>query len=125
VGDFNTNLKLYSNANEKQLEDVGSVLHNKKSRKMWILLTNTGKEFYLKEMAVIIENQENPRLPIYEHHIKIMVRCGLVLIRKKLHNKHMTKFYRSSPALLITTPKIYEKLQNNEAFLKELFKDVK
>ncbi len=59
---------------------------------MWLLLCNTKKEFYLKEMAAIIENNENPRLPNYEYHIGIMVEAGIVLVRIKLHNKNKTNF---------------------------------
>ena len=85
--DFKEFVKIYSN-DSKQIPLLGSVFHNKKSRAMWSLLSSTHKEFYLKEMAVIIEKKENPRLPIYEHHIATMVDAGVVLVRDGMHNKH-------------------------------------
>ena len=94
-------LNIYSNEDER-LTYLGSVFHNKKSRAMWILLTNNSdRAYYLKEMAVIIENENNPRLPIYEHHIKNMIKSGLVITTKKMHNKHPTNFYRAAPITTI------------------------
>lgn len=106
--DFKEFVKIYS-YDSKLIPLLGSVFHNKKSRAMWLLLSSTHKELYLKEMAVIIEKNENPRLPIYEHHIGTMVDAGVVLVRQKMHNKHMTKFYRAAPVILLTTPQLYEK----------------
>lgn len=101
-------VKIYSNAS-KLIPLLGSVFHNDKSREMWLLLSNSKKEFYLKEMAIIIENNDNPRLPNYEYHIGVMVEAGIVRVRVKLHNKHKTKFYRAAPVVMLTNPKIYEK----------------
>ena len=119
---FDEYVKIYSN-DSKQIKMLGSVFHNEKSRAMWLLLSSTHNEFYLKEMAVIIEKIDNPRLPIYEHHIGTMVEAGIVLVRKKMHNKHMTKFYRAAPVILITTPQLYEKATKSKT-LKNVFNKV-
>ena len=109
-GDKNENVKNYSNDDDKHLTFLGSVLHNEKSRAMYRLLSNNpNKEYYLKEMAVIIEKNDNPRLPIYEHHIKVMVKSGLVTVTEKMHNKHKTKFYKIPPFILLSPSKYYEK----------------
>lgn len=106
--DFKEYVRIYSN-DSKRITLLGSVFHNKISREMWLLLSSTHKEFYLKEMAVIIENNENPKLPNYEYHIGKMVEAGIVLVRIKLHNKHNTKFYRAAQVVMLTPPKHYEK----------------
>ncbi len=120
--DFKEYVRIYSN-DSKRITLLGSVFHNKISREMWLLLSSTHKEFYLKEMAVIIEKTDNPRLPIYEHHIKTMVDAGIVLVRQKMHNKHMTKFYRAAPVILLTTPELYEKATKSKT-LKNAFTKV-
>lgn len=103
-------VKNYSNDDDKHLTFLGSVLHNKKSRAMYRLLSNNPhKEYYLKEMAVLIEKDDNPRLPIYEHHIKVMVKSGLVSVTEKMHNKHKTKFYKMAPFILLSPSKYYDK----------------
>lgn len=120
--EFKEYVKIYSN-DSKLIPLLGSVFHNEKSRAMWLLLSNTKKEFYLKEMAIIIENNENPRLPNYEYHIGIMVEAGIVLVRIKLHNKHKTKFYRAAPVIMLTTPQLYEKASKSKT-LKNTFNKV-
>jgi len=121
--DFKEFVKIYSNASEL-IPLLGSVFHNEKSREMWLLMSShPEKEFYLKEMAVIIENNENPKLPNYEYHISNMVEAGIVLVRIKLHNKHMTKFYRAAPVIMLTNPQLYEKA-NKSKTLKNTFNKV-
>jgi len=117
---FEECVNIYSNV-EERITHLGSVFHNKISRNMWILLShNSHKEYYLKEMAVILENEKNPRLPIYEHHIKNMIKSGIVSTSQKMHNKHKTTFYRAAPITVIATSPHYENLnQNND--LKNLF----
>jgi len=119
---FDEFVKIYSNDSEL-IALLGSVFHNDKSRKMWLLLSNTKKEFYLKEMAVIIENNVNPRLPNYEYHIGVMVKTGIVRVRIKLHNKHKTKFYRAAPVIMLASPQIYEKVTKSKT-LKNAFNKV-
>jgi len=106
-------VSIYSNEQEERLTHLGSVFHNKKSRDMWILLSNNpDREYYLKEMAVIIEGEKNPRLPIYEHHIKNMVNSEIVCTTEKMHNKHKTTFYRAAPITVIISSKHYENAKN-------------
>jgi len=111
--DFDDYVNIYSNQQEERIAQLGSVFHNKKSRDMWILLSNNpDKEYYLKEMAVIIEGEKNPRLPIYEHHIKSMVKSEIVSTSEKMHNKHKTTFYRAAPITVIISSKHYENAKN-------------
>lgn len=110
-------VKTYSNDDDTHLALLGSVLHNEKSRAMYCLLsTNPNKEYYLKQMAVIIEKHDNPRLPIYEHHIKVMVKSGVVIVTEKMHNKHKTKFYKMSPFILLSPSKYFEKATKSKTF---------
>ena len=120
--DFREHVKIYSNDSEL-IKVLGSVFHNNKSRSMWLLLSSSNKEYYLKEMAVLIEKDENPRLPNYEYHIGVMVKAGIVLVRVKLHNKHRTKFYRAAPLVMLTAPHLYEKANKSKA-LKTTFHKV-
>ena len=120
--DFREHVKIYSNDSEL-IKVLGSVFHNNKSRSMWLLLSSSNKEYYLKEMAVLIEKDENPRLPNYEYHIGVMVKAGIVLVRVKLHNKHRTKFYRAAPLVMLTAPHLYEKANKSKA-LKTAFHKV-
>lgn len=119
---FKEYVKIYSN-DSNLIKILGTVFHNKRSREMWMLLSSSNKEYYLKEMAVIIEKNENPRLPIYQYHIDILVKAGIVLTRIKLHNKHKTKFYRAAPVIMLTAPHIYEKASKSKT-LKNTFQKV-
>lgn len=112
--DFDDYVNIYSTEQEERIAHLGSVFHNKKSRNMWILLSNNPEtEYYLKEMAVILEGEKNPRLPIYEHHIKSMVKSGIVSTTEKMHNKHKTTFYRAAPITVIISAKHYENAKNS------------
>lgn len=122
-GDEDDPVKIYSSI-DKAIIKFGSVLKNNKSRGMYQLLTsNPKKEYYLKEMAIIIEKNPNPRLPIYEHHIGVLVDSGIVKVRIKMHNKHKTKFYRISPVVMITSPVLYDKAIKSKT-LKNTFNQV-
>jgi len=122
-GEIDDPVKIYSTMDEV-IPKLGSVLHNKKSNAIYkILSSNPTKEYYLKELAVMIEKDENPRLPIYEHHIGILVDSGIVKIRIKMHNKHKTKYYRASPVAMIISPQYYEKALNSKT-LKNAFDKV-
>jgi len=115
VGDETERVKNYSNDDDKHLTLLGSVLHNEKSRAMYRLLSNNPhKEYYLKEMAIIIEKVDNPRLPIYEHHIKVMIKSGLVIVTEKMHNKHKTKFYKVPPFILLSPSKYYDETSTSK-----------
>jgi len=107
---FEECVNIYSNV-EERITHLGSVFHNKISRNMWILLSHNSQ---------ILENEKNPRLPIYEHHIKNMIKSGIVSTSQKMHNKHKTTFYRAAPITVIASSPHYENLnQNND--LKNLF----
>ncbi len=115
---FDDDVTIYSSESER-ISMLGSVLHNNKSRAMWLLMTNNPKrEYYLKEMAMIIEKDDNPRLPIYEHHIGIMVKAGIVKMNIKMHNKHKTKFYRASSFVILASSAHYEKAKTSKSFQK-------
>ena len=112
--DFDDYVNIYSNKQEERIAQLGSVFHNKKSRDMWILLSNNpDKEYYLKEMAIIIEGEKNPRLQIYEHHIKSMIKSGIVSTTQKMHLKHKTIFYRVAPITIIIPAKHHEDAKNS------------
>jgi len=111
---FNEHVRIYPN-DSAQLSALGTVLHNYRSRSMWSLLANNPKRTYhLKEMARIIEKQENPRLSIYEYHIKIMMKSKILIPTTKIHNKHDVVFYRAAPFVLLSPPQYYKKALTSE-----------
>ena len=113
-------VKIYSN-HSKQLFLLGTVFRNKISRNMWSLLSsNPKKEYHLKQMAVILEKETNPRLPIYEYHIKILLASGILKVNQKMHNKHLTNFYSAAPSVLLTS---HNNASQNE-ILKSAFKTI-
>lgn len=122
-GEIEEPVKIYSSIDDAMIP-FGSVLHNPKSNSMFKLMNNNPtKEYYLKEMAQIIEKDENPRLPIYEYHIGVMVDSGIVNVRIKMHNKHETKYYRIAPVIMITSGALYNKAVKSKT-LKNAFKQV-
>lgn len=120
-GSYDDCVKIYSN-HSKQLFLLGTVFRNKISRNMWSLLSsNPKKEYHLKQMAVIIEKETYPRLPIYEYHIKILLASGIIMVNQKMHNKHLTNFYSAAPNVLLTSQ--YNNASQNE-ILKSAFESI-
>ncbi len=64
------------------------------------LLCSDTKEYYLKEIGIIIEGMDNPRLPIYMYYVQQLIELGLVTSEKKMYKNHMTTFYKATKQTL-------------------------
>ena len=97
-------VSIYSN--NPRIKDLGSALYNELSFELWnVLCSDPKKEFYLKEMAKIITKHPNPKLPIFEHHIKKLVKAGIVTYTVKMYKKRPTKFYTGIPTISVINNK--------------------
>lgn len=114
-------LKIFSNTDEK-LRQLGTVLATPKSRLIYSLLID--KELHAREIAKIVENNPNPRLPIIKFHLDKMVEIGLVTVTIRLQKKRgkYLKYYHASPFILISPPAFLEKIKNNKK-LQSFFKN--
>ena len=64
------------------------------------LLCSDTKEYHLKKIAVIIEGNDNPRLPYYLYYLEKLKHLGLVTSEKRMHKNHMTTFYKATKQTL-------------------------
>lgn len=115
-------IKIYSNDDEK-MQKIGQILSAPKSRKIYgILIDNC---LNAKEVAKIIDNTENPRLPNVIFHLEKMVDAGLLTVKIKLQRKHghKLKYYRAVPFLLIVPSHQLEKATKSKT-LQNMFKNV-
>lgn len=115
-------IKIYSNDDEK-MQKIGQILSAPKSRKIYGLLID--KSLNAKEVAKIIDNTENPRLPNVIFHLEKMVDAGLLTVKIKLQRKHghKLKYYRAIPFLLIVPANQLEKATKSKT-LQNIFKNV-
>lgn len=114
--------KAYSN-NDEILRQIGTILSTSKGRRIYSLLID--KEMHAREIAIIIENKQNPHLPGIKYHLIKMVEAGLATVEVKLqrkNGKHL-KYYRAIPFILITPPQYMDKIKNNKN-LQTLFKNI-
>lgn len=95
-----------------RLQIIGTILSTKKGRAIYSLLID--KEMHAREIAKIIENNQNPHLPGIKYHLIKMVKCGLISHECKLQRKggKTLKYYRAIPVILIS-PKNYLKILKN------------
>jgi vacuolar-type H+-ATPase subunit F/Vma7 len=115
-------IKIYSNDDEK-MQKIGQILSTPKSRKIYGILID--KSLNAKEVAKIIDNTENPRLPNVIFHLEKMVDAGLLTVKIKLQRKHghKLKYYRAIPFLLIVPSHQLEKVTKSKT-LQNIFKNV-
>jgi len=115
-------LKIYSNDDEK-MQKIGQILSTPKSRKIYGILID--KSLNAKEVAKIIDNNENPRLPNVIFHLEKMVDAGLLTVKIKLQRKHghKLKYYTAIPFLLIVPSCQLEKVTKSKT-LQNIFKNV-
>ena len=115
-------IKIYSNDDEK-MQKIGQILSAPKSRKIYGILID--KSLNAKEVAKIIDNTENPRLPNVIFHLEKMVDAGLLTVKIKLQRKHghKLKYYRAVPFLLIVPANQLEKVTKSKT-LQNIFKNV-
>lgn len=110
-------VKIYSN-DDMILKKIGQILSSEKSRKIYGVLIDT--ELNAKEVAKLIDNEENPRLPNIIFHLEKMVKAGMLEVKTKQQrrNGHYLKYYKAVPAVLVVPPKYVEKAKNSKTLYK-------
>lgn len=118
LDDFETDLvKIYSN-DDMLLKKIGQILSSEKSRKIYGLLIDC--ELNAKEVAKMIDNEENPRLPNIIFHLDKMVNTGMLSMRTRQQRKngHYLKYYKAVSAVLVVPPKYLEKASESKSLQK-------
>jgi hypothetical protein len=115
-------VKIYSN-NDEILKKIGQILSSEKSRKIYGLLIEY--ELNAKEVAKLIDNEENPRLPNIIFHLEKMLDSGMLSMRTKQQRKngHFLKYYKAVPTVLVVPPEYLEKAIASKS-LHKIFDDI-
>ena len=110
-------VKIYSN-NDAMLQKIGQILSSEKSRKIYALLIDN--QLNAKEVAKLIDNDENPRLPNILFHLEKMVESGMLTVEtlQQRKNGHYLKYYKSVPTVLVVPPEYLEKVTKSKSFQK-------
>lgn len=110
-------VKIYSN-DDMILKQIGQILSSEKSRRIYGVLIDC--ELNAKEVAKLIDNEENPRLPNIIFHLDKMVNAGMLDVKTKQQrrNGHYLKYYKAVPAVLVVPPKFLEKAKNSKTLYK-------
>jgi len=110
-------VKIYSN-NDEILKKIGQILSSEKSRKIYGMLIET--ELNAKEVAKLIDNEENPRLPNIIFHLDKMVNAGMLTMstKQQRRNGHYLKYYKAVPTVLVVPPKYLDKAQKSKTLYK-------
>ena len=115
-------VKIYSNTDER-MKELGQTLKTPKSRKIYQILMD--KELHTKEIGMILDNEENPRLPNLTHHLKKMTKIGLLTSTNKMKNGHLLTYYKAVKYLIIVPEKdiaIAQKSKTLKTTLRRVFK---
>lgn len=113
-------INIYSNT-DTRMKELGQILKTPKSRKIYQILMD--KELHTKEIGIILENSENPRLPNLTHHLKKMTKIGLLASTTKMKNGHPLTYYKAVKYLLIVPDKDIEIAKKSKT-LKSVFRKV-
>lgn len=116
--------KIFSLDDDEVCNDLGKVIGVKYSRKF--LQISGKKELNLKEIAKIIENKDNPRLPNPTHHKNRLKKLGLVFSKFKLQRKkgHNLNFYKGLKVMIIVNDDTLARLGVNNEELKNTINKV-
>ncbi len=108
----NDNFVIFS-LDDREIDNLGKVIGTKYSRDF--LKITQKEELNLKEIAKIVENNQNPRLPNPTHHKNRLVKLGLIKGTSKLQRKkgHTLNFYKGKKIIIIVPKELVELLQNN------------
>ncbi len=98
---------------DTEIDNLGKVIGTKYSREF--LKITQKEELNLKEIAKIVENNPNPRLPNPTHHKNRLEKLGLIKGTSKLQRKkgHTLNFYKGKKIIIIVPKELVEMLQNN------------
>ena len=108
---------------DQEIDNLGKVIGTKYSREF--LKITQQKELNLKEIAKIIENNPNPRLPNPTHHKNRLEKLGLILGISKLQRKkgHRLNFYKGKKIIIIVPEELAELARNSQE-LKDVMKRI-
>jgi hypothetical protein len=108
---------------DENIDNLGKIIGTKYSREF--LKITQKDELNIKEIAKIIENSDNPRLPNPTHHKNRLEKLGLIISRLKQQRKrgHTLHFYKGKQVIIIVPAYLVETIQNNED-LKRIFNDI-
>lgn len=115
-------IKIYSNT-DARMKELGQTLKTPKSRKIYQILMD--KQLHTKEIGMILDQEENPRLPNLTHHLKKMTKIGLLTSTIKMKNGHPLTYYKAVKYLLIVPEKDIEvalKSKTLKTMLRKIFK---
>ena len=114
---FEEYVRVFSNTDER-MHEIGQILSTPKSRKIYTILIE--QQLNAKEIAKLVDNNNNPRLPIIKYHLEKMVDAGLVVveIKQQRKNGHYLKYYKAIPNVLIVPPKFFAEISTNKTLHK-------
>lgn len=98
---------------DAEIDNLGKVIGTKYSREF--LKITQKKELNLKEIAKIVENNDNPRLPNPTHHKNRLEKLGLIKSNQKLQRKkgHTLKFYKGKKIIIIAPKELVDLVRDN------------
>lgn len=107
-------IRIYSNDGE-HINKIGQILTSQLSRTIYTLLINN--ELHAKEVAKIVCDDGELRLPNVVSILNKMVHVGLVLKQKKRQRKtgHPLSFYKAIPIILIVPSLYVEKITKSKS----------
>ena len=116
--------KIFSLDNDEVCNDLGKVIGTKYSRKF--LQVSGKEELNLKEIAKIIENSDNPRLPNPTHHKNRLKKLGLIFSKFEFQRKKGPKlnFYKGLKIMIIVNDNTLARLGENNEELKNTINKV-
>jgi len=108
---------------DDDINNLGKVIGTKYSREF--LKITQKKELNLKEIAKLVENNPNPRLPNPTHHKNRLEKLGLIISNRKLQRKngHRLSFYKGKKIIIIVPPELLEMVQHSQE-LKEVLRHI-
>lgn len=113
-------INIFSNT-DARMKELGQIFRTPKSRKIYQILMD--KELHTKEIGIILENSENPRLPNLTHHLKKMTKIGLLRSTTKMKNGHALTYYKAVKYVLIVPAEDIETAKKSKT-LKSVFRKV-
>ncbi len=121
--DLNDDDYIVFSLDDTAIDNLGKVIGTKYSREF--LKITQKEELNLKEIAKIVENNNNPRLPNPTHHKNRLEKLGLIKGTSKLQRKkgHTLNFYKGKKIIIIA-PKELVDLVRDSPELKNTFKRV-
>jgi len=108
---------------DARMKEIGQILKTPKSRKIYQILMD--KELHTKEIGMILENHENPRLPNLTHHLKKMTKIGMLTSTIKMKNGHPLTYYKAVNYVLIVPEKdikVAQKSKTLKTAMRKVFK---